>query len=182
MPIFDEIGYDLLTIGNHELYMSEVSYEMFNIWVKKWGERYMNSNVKVLNKTSGKYECVGATHRYFKTEKGLCVMAFGILFDFTGNSNASQVIKAKDMTKEPWFTQALATSEPIDVIVLLGHIPVSQNAPESKLKVVCAPQMWCASCVAFDNPSNIFLGVIVPAVSTIVINKEHEHKSRITVL
>ncbi|KAK6446472.1 hypothetical protein FP744_10002722 [Trichoderma asperellum] len=34
MPIFNEIEYDLLTIGNHELYMAEVSYEMFNVWAK----------------------------------------------------------------------------------------------------------------------------------------------------
>ncbi|PTB36439.1 hypothetical protein M441DRAFT_61918 [Trichoderma asperellum CBS 433.97] len=315
MPIFKEIEYDLLTIGNHELYMSEVSYEMFNVWAKKWGERYVTSNVKVLNRTSGKYEYVGATHRYFKTEKGLRVMAFGVLFDFSGNSNASQVIKAQDMIKEPWFTQALATSEPIDVFILLGHNPVSQKDPQTTFKVVfneirkhhpatpiqilgghshvrdfavyddssvalesgrycetlgwlsmsgfsssnsgfsgpenpkgvanptrparpgakspfvysrryldwnrqtfiyhtkqtdktfdqaaglrttgeitkvrqelklgqvfgCAPQMWCISCVAFDDPSNIFPGVIVPAVSTIVVNKAREHKSRIII-
>ncbi|KAL7898485.1 Metallo-dependent phosphatase-like protein [Trichoderma sp. SZMC 28014] len=95
MPIFNDVDYDLLTIGNHELYMSEVSYEMFNVWARKWGNRYFTSNVKVLNKTSDKYEYVGATHRYFQTEKGLRIMALGVLFDFTGNSNASQVIMAK---------------------------------------------------------------------------------------
>ncbi|KAM0515744.1 hypothetical protein ACHAPE_005823 [Trichoderma viride] len=315
MPIFDEVDYDLLTIGNHELYMSEVSYEMFNTWAKKWGERYITSNVKVLNKTSGKYEYVGATHRYFKTEKGLRVMAFGVLFDFTGNSNASQVILAKDLVKEPWFNQTLATSESIDVFILLGHNPVSQKDPVSTFKVVfdeirkhhpvtpiqilgghthirnfsvyddnsvalesgrycetlgwlsmsgfnssnsgftgpknpkgvanpsrparpgakspfvysrryldwnrqtffyhtkqtektfdqafglnvtseitkvreelklgqvfgCAPQTWCISCVPFDNPSNIYPGVIVPAASTIVVNKAREQKSRIII-
>ncbi|KAM0453973.1 hypothetical protein ACHAO4_004721 [Trichoderma viride] len=315
MPIFNEVDYDLLTIGNHELYMSEVSYEMFNIWAKKWGERYITSNVKVLNKTSGNYEYVGATHRYFKTEKGLRIMAFGVLFDFTGNSNASQVIKAKDLIKEPWFNQTLATSDPIDVFILLGHNPVSQKDPVSTFKVVfdeirkhhpvtpiqilgghthirnfsvyddnsvalesgrycetlgwlsmsgfnssnsgftgpknpkgvanpsrparpgakspfvyfrryldwnrqtfvyhtkqtektfdqafglnvtgeitkvreelklgqvfgCAPQTWCLSCVPYDNPSNIYPGVIVPAASTIVVNKARENKSRIII-
>jgi 2',3'-cyclic-nucleotide 2'-phosphodiesterase (5'-nucleotidase family) len=26
-PIFDEIEYDVLTIGNHELYLSDIAYE-----------------------------------------------------------------------------------------------------------------------------------------------------------
>ncbi|KND92269.1 Uncharacterized protein PB2B2.06c, partial [Tolypocladium ophioglossoides CBS 100239] len=136
MPIFDEVDYDLLTIGNHELYVSEVAYQMFNEYARKWGERYVTSNVKVLNKATGRYEYVGATHRYFTTAKGLRVMAFGVLFDFTGNSNASQVLKAKDMVKEGWFTQALASSSPVDLFILFGHNPVRQSDPSSTFKTV----------------------------------------------
>lgn len=84
MPIFDEIEYDLLTIGNHELYVSEVAYDMFNHWARKWGDRYVTSNVKVYNNKTGQYEYVGATHRYFTTNKGIRIMAFGVLYDFTG--------------------------------------------------------------------------------------------------
>ncbi|KAL7923502.1 Metallo-dependent phosphatase-like protein [Trichoderma austrokoningii] len=78
---------------------------------------------KVLNTTSEKSE-YRVPHSYFKTEKGLRVIAFGVLFDFPGNSNASQMIKAKNLIKESWFTQAFATSEPIDVFVLLSHSPI----------------------------------------------------------
>jgi len=60
---------------------------MFNEYARKWGDKYVTSNVKVLNQTTGKYEYVGATHRYFTTPKGLRVMAFGVLFDFTGTSS-----------------------------------------------------------------------------------------------
>jgi hypothetical protein len=315
MPIFNEIDYDLLTIGNHELYVSEVAYEMFNTWAKKWGDRYVTSNVKAFNQTSGQYEYVGATHRYFTTEKGLRIMAFGVLFDFTGNSNASQVLKAKDMVKESWFTEALATSEPIDAFVLFGHNPVRQTDSSNTFNVVfneirklhpitpvqilgghshirdfavyddnavgiesgrycetlgwlsmtgfsscnsgyngvknphgvanptrparsgakspfvysrryldwnrptfiyhtkqteqafdygsglrvtgeitkvreelklgdvygCAPQTWCISCVPFENSTNIFPGVVVPAVSAVVVNKTREDKSRLII-
>ncbi|KAL7947301.1 Metallo-dependent phosphatase-like protein [Trichoderma barbatum] len=313
MPIFDEIDYDLLTIGNHELYVSEVAYEMFNKWARKWGDRYITSNVKVFNQKSGQYEYVGATHRYFTTEKGLRVMAFGVLFDFTGNSNASQVLKAADMVKQEWFTDAINTCDPIDAFVLFGHNPVRQTDSANTLKTVwseirkvhpttpiqvlgghshirdfavyddnsvaiesgrycetlgwmsmtgfsssnsgfkgvknphgvanptrparpgakspfvysrryldwnrktfiyhtkqteqafdygsglrvteevtkvredlklgdvygCAPQTWCISCVPFDNSSNIFPGVVVPAVTAIVVNKTREDKSRL---
>jgi len=67
--------------------VSEVAYQMFNEYARKWGDKYVTSNVKVLNQTTGKYEYVGATHRYFTTPKGLRVMAFGVLFDFTGTSS-----------------------------------------------------------------------------------------------
>ncbi|KAL7930964.1 Metallo-dependent phosphatase-like protein [Trichoderma chlorosporum] len=315
MPIFNEIDYDLLTIGNHELYVSEVAYDMFNNWARKWGDRYVTSNVKAFNQTSGQYEYIGATHRYFTTEKGLRVMAFGVLFDFTGNSNASQVLKAADMVKEEWFTDALNTCDPIDVFVLLGHNPVRQTDSSNTLATVfneirkvhpvtpiqilgghshirdfavyddnavgiesgrycetlgwmsmtgfsssnsayngvknphgvanptrparpgakspfvysrryldwnrqtfiyhtkqteqtfdygsglrvtgdittvrqdlklgdvygCAPQTWCISCVPFNDSSNIYPGVVVPAVTAIVVNKTREAKSRIII-
>ncbi|KFG82166.1 putative calcineurin-like phosphoesterase [Metarhizium anisopliae] len=136
MPIFNEIEYDLLTIGNHELYVSEVAYQMFNDYSKKWGDRYVTSNVKVLNHKTGEYEYVGATHRYFTTPNGLRVMAFGVLFDFTGNSNASQVIKANDMVKESWFTEALASKKQVDLFILFGHNPVRATDKYSTFKVV----------------------------------------------
>lgn len=86
MPVFDEIDYDLLTIGNHELYVSEVSYQMFNQYSKKWGDKYLTSNVKIRNPATNEFEYIGATHRYFTTPKGLRIMAFGVLFDFTGKT------------------------------------------------------------------------------------------------
>ncbi|KAK5989115.1 Secreted protein [Cladobotryum mycophilum] len=136
LPIFDEIPYDLLTIGNHELYVSEIAYQMFNQYAKKWGDRYVTSNVKVYNQTSKEYEYVGATHRYFTTEQGLRIMAFGVLFDFTGNSNASQVLKAKEMVDECWFTEALDSDEPVDLFILFGHNPVRQTDFASTFKIV----------------------------------------------
>ena len=57
---------------------------MFNNYAKKWGDKYVTSNVKVFNSETGEYEYVGSTHRYFTTQHGLRIMAFGVLFDFTG--------------------------------------------------------------------------------------------------
>lgn len=157
MPIFNEIDYDILTIGNHELYVSEVAYQMFNTYAKKWGDRYITSNVKILNPNTKQFEYVGATHRYFTTEKGIRIMAFGVLFDFTGmflswplgykplnksntelqgNSNVSQVIKAADMVQQQWFIDALNTKDPIDMILLVGHNAISPKDSGSTFKTV----------------------------------------------
>lgn len=69
-PVFENIDYDVLTIGNHELYVSEIAYETFSQFAKVYGDRYLTSNVQIYNPTSGAYEYIGATHRYFKTEHG----------------------------------------------------------------------------------------------------------------
>ncbi|KAK5991831.1 Secreted protein [Cladobotryum mycophilum] len=136
MPIFKEIDFDLLTIGNHELYVTEVALQMFTQYAHKWGDRYLTSNVKVYNQTSRQYEYVGATHRYFTTAMGLRVMAFGVLFDFNLNSNISQVIPAKDMIQKQWFIDALNTDKPIDMFILIGHNPVNISDPVSTMKTV----------------------------------------------
>jgi hypothetical protein len=63
-------------------------------------------------------------------------MAFGVLFDFTGNSNVSKVIKAADMVQESWFKDAVNYKEPIDMFVLTGHNPVRFNVSSSSFKTV----------------------------------------------
>lgn len=122
-PIFEKIDYDLLTIGNHELYITEIAYETSNQFAKAYGDRYLTSNVKILNPKTGHFEYIGAQYRYFTTDMGLRVMAFGVLFDFTGNSNVSQVIKTKDLVKESWFLDAINYPQEIDLFVVIGHNP-----------------------------------------------------------
>lgn len=63
-------------------------------------------------------------------------MAFGVLFDFTGNSNVSKVIKAADMVQESWFQQAVNYTKPIDLFVLIGHNPVRTTVSSSTFGTV----------------------------------------------
>lgn len=51
-------------------------------------------------------------------------MTFGVLFDFTGNSNVSKVIKAADLVKQQWFLDAVNFCEPVDLFLLIGHNPI----------------------------------------------------------
>lgn len=62
---------------------------------------------------------------------GLRIMAFGVLFDFTGNSNVSKVIKTADLVKESWFLDAIKFEKPIDLFVVIGHNPVRTTAKTS---------------------------------------------------
>jgi hypothetical protein len=63
-------------------------------------------------------------------------MAFGVLFDFTGNSNVSKVIKAADMVKEPWFQAAVNYTKPIDLFMVIGHNPVRTTVSSSTFGTV----------------------------------------------
>jgi hypothetical protein len=51
-------------------------------------------------------------------------MTFGVLYDFTGNSNVSKITKAADMIKQQWFLDAVNFSEPIDLFLVIGHNPI----------------------------------------------------------
>ena len=119
--VFEQIDYDLLTIGNHELYLSDIAYLTATQFAKFYGDKYLTSNVQIFNNATQQYEYPGKQYRYFKTKRGLRVMAFGFLYDFTGNSNASIVTKAADSIKQPWFSAAVNYTEPIDLFVLMGH-------------------------------------------------------------
>ncbi|KOS18779.1 Uncharacterized protein ESCO_001262 [Escovopsis weberi] len=136
MPIYDEVSFDIMTIGNHELYLADVTYDMYTNWAKKWGDRYLTSNVLAFNQTSQQYEYIGAKSRYFTTAHGLRIRAFGVLFTFTGNSNASKIIPAEEMITQPWFTEVLESHDPVDVFILSGHNAVRPTDPTSTMKVV----------------------------------------------
>ncbi|KAI1214510.1 Metallo-dependent phosphatase-like protein [Annulohypoxylon truncatum] len=136
MTVFDKVDYDLLTIGNHELYLATVAYQaMYNISTY-WGEKYLTSNVQILNPETNEWQYIGKTHRYFTTQHGLRVMAFGVLFDFTGNTNVSKVIPAKTMVTQQWFLDILHSPEPVDVFIILGHNPARPTDSISTFPVV----------------------------------------------
>lgn len=70
------------------------------------------------------FEYIGKTHKYFTTQHGLRIMAFGVLFDFTGNTNVSKIINATDMVQQDWFQEAINSPEPVDLFLILEHNPV----------------------------------------------------------
>ncbi|KAI1336196.1 Metallo-dependent phosphatase-like protein [Xylariaceae sp. FL0016] len=127
MKIFDKVDYDLLAIGNHELYLADVAYQTLNEISTYWGDKYLTSNVQIYNETSAQWQYIGKTHRYFTTEHGLRIMAFGVLFDFTGNTNVTKITTASTMVTQQWFLDAINTSDPIDVFVVLGHNPARDS-------------------------------------------------------
>ncbi|KAI7856228.1 Metallo-dependent phosphatase-like protein, partial [Circinella umbellata] len=119
-PILTHIPYDLLTVGNHELYLNDVIEHTYREYVPHWNKRYLASNVYFKDLHSGKTVPFGEKYTYFEGEFGTTILAFGFLFDFKGNGNMSVVQKAEDEIQQPWFKEALSSHNP-DVVVLIGH-------------------------------------------------------------
>lgn len=120
--VFENLDYDLLTIGNHELYYADIAYQDYDTFSKAWGDRYLTSNVQILNTTTNEFAYLGHQYRYFTTENGLRILAFGVLFDFTGNTNVTKVIPAAIMVNETWFQSIVASPPgPVDLFLLIGH-------------------------------------------------------------
>ncbi|KIK45387.1 hypothetical protein CY34DRAFT_801759 [Suillus luteus UH-Slu-Lm8-n1] len=125
----ERLPYDLMTIGNHELYVYADTYDMYTNFVPHLAGRYLTSNVNItIFDSDGKPESVPVGNRYtkFTTRKGRRITSLGVIFNFTGNDVNTTVQTVEDMVKEQWFVEAIA-EEP-DVFVLIGHMPVSYDS------------------------------------------------------
>ncbi|KAI9316020.1 Metallo-dependent phosphatase-like protein [Dichotomocladium elegans] len=122
-PLLTHIPYDVLAIGNHELYVDTITDDVYTNYVPHWRGRYLTSNVYFKDMNSNKTVPLGSKYSYFRGEYGTRVLAFGFLFDFTGNGKHSVVNKVADEVSQPWFSDALTKNKP-DVIVVAGHIGV----------------------------------------------------------
>ncbi|TFY74337.1 hypothetical protein EWM64_g9675 [Hericium alpestre] len=126
--LFDQLPYDVLAIGNHELYIYANTLDMHTNFAPKFPGRYLSSNVNItIAGKDGKPESVPVGSRFakFKTRKGRRVTSLGVLFDFTGNDKNTTVQKVEDMVKESWFKEAI--HEEPDFFLLVGHMPVSHD-------------------------------------------------------
>lgn len=128
-PFFVEQDFDLLSIGNHELYLSSSSYQEYETVVSKFGERYLAANVQIL--INDTWTDIASRYRKFTTPAlGTRILAFGFLFDFARFNPQTRVRKVEKTIKEQWFHDMLKENVgEVDMIVIVGHIPV-QIVPE----------------------------------------------------
>ena len=130
--IFSMVDYDLLTIGNHELYDFKVAMDVYQNFVPQWGGRYMTSNVKIAlphpDAANVSYAPIGSLFNTLVTPvQGLKIMSYGILFDFKLAARGIAVQSPQDMVEEDWFNHSLDRADKwgVDAFVILGHMPVS---------------------------------------------------------
>lgn len=120
--LFTKLEYDIITIGNHELYQWQNTLQEYNIMRPHYGERYVVSNVDILQ--DGKWVPMGNKYRRFKTKnQGLNVIGLGFLFDFAGSNPNARVTHCSDSVNEAWFSDVLSFND-TDVFVIASHIPV----------------------------------------------------------
>ncbi|KAG6901258.1 hypothetical protein C0995_014526 [Termitomyces sp. Mi166 len=126
ISFFTKLPYDLLTIGNHELYNYSVTLDVYRNFAPKYKGRYLTSNADITLPGSNISVPICSRYAKFKTRKGRKVTSLGVLFDFTGGAKGTTVQKVADMVNEKWFSDAIM-EEP-DLFLLAGHMPIGKDS------------------------------------------------------
>lgn len=119
--IYREQDVDLICTGNHELYQAVTADGEHQRTVPNFKNNYIASNLDYIDPKSGKRSPMAQRYRKFQTKnQKLDIVAFGFLFDFTGNANNTVVQPVRDTIREDWFQQAMR--EKTDLFVVIGHV------------------------------------------------------------
>ncbi|KAF5251201.1 hypothetical protein FANTH_3636 [Fusarium anthophilum] len=119
--IYAEADVDILCTGNHELYKAYSADKEHNTTVPNYKGKYLASNLDYIDFKTGDRVPQAQRYKKFTTKnQGLEIVAFGFLFDFTGNANNTVVQPVEDTVKEDWFQEAIR--EKPDLFVVIGHV------------------------------------------------------------
>ncbi|KAM0551761.1 hypothetical protein ACHAPJ_008329 [Fusarium lateritium] len=119
--IYAEADVDIICTGNHELYKAYSADMEHNTTVPNYKGKYLASNLDYIDFKTGDRVPQAQRYRKFKTKnQGLEIVAFGFLFDFTGNANNTVVQPVEQTIKEDWFQEAIR--EKPDLFVVIGHV------------------------------------------------------------
>ncbi|KAF1842453.1 ser/Thr protein phosphatase-like protein family [Cucurbitaria berberidis CBS 394.84] len=125
--IAKEQSIDLISSGNHELYKANTAEGEFFHTVPDFKGNYLASNLDIYNPVSGKLEPLAPRFKKFTTKnQGIRILAFGFIFDFTGNANNTVVQRVEDTVKEEWFKESLKDKD-LDLIIVFGHVDIRSN-------------------------------------------------------
>lgn len=124
LPIFKQLPYDLLSIGNHELYTAPIANNTYRTFAPAWGGRYVTSNVYFYD--NGVLKPFSQQYAYYQTKFGIRVMSFGFLFNFTGNTNTTVVTPVGTAVNQTWF-QTQVRRRDIDMFIIAGHVTIRQS-------------------------------------------------------
>ncbi|CAH6720907.1 uncharacterized protein CLIB1444_04S10616 [[Candida] jaroonii] len=131
LPIFAKQDYDILTIGNHELYEWENSKTEYEFIASHYGENYVCTNVEILD--NDEWKTIGNKYRYFETPiNGFRILSFGFLFNFNRNNQNTKVTAIEEVLKTDWFKDIMDKfpEKDLDYVVIIGHIPITHQWKE----------------------------------------------------
>ncbi|KAL9031310.1 MAG: hypothetical protein Q9196_000666 [Gyalolechia fulgens] len=120
--IFREQQIDVICSGNHELYKKSSSENEYLTTVPNFHGNYLASNLDILDPDSGERVPLAPRFRKFTTKKqGIRILAFGFLFDFTGNANNTIVEAVEKTVQQRWFLEAIHDRD-VDLFLVAGHV------------------------------------------------------------
>lgn len=118
------------------LYKYNTSDHEFFGMVPGYKQNYLASNVDFLDPKDGKRKPFAQRYRKFSTKiHGVRVLAFGFLFDFTGNDKNTVVQPVEDTIREQWFQDAIRDRD-VDLFVVAGHVGLTQGEFENLYRAI----------------------------------------------
>ena len=152
--IAKEQSIDLISSGNHELYKANTAEGEYFHTVPDFKGNYLASNLDIYNPRSGKLEPLAPRFKKFTTKnQGIRILAFGFLFDFTGNANNTVVQRVEDTVKEEWFKESLR-DEDLDLIIVFGHVDIRSTEYKLLFSTIRSAQ-WDTPIQFFGGHSHI---------------------------
>eukprot|EP00980_Cylindrotheca_fusiformis_P014886 scaffold4061_cov108-Cylindrotheca_fusiformis.AAC.14 len=118
-PLLMEMPFDVINLGNHELYDNQTVDYIVDKFIPHWDGRYLTSNT-ISNRN---LKPLGDRYCILKGKKST-VLTFGFLFNFEGHSKNTIVETVQDAVRQSWFLQALS-EETYDSILVMAHMHVT---------------------------------------------------------
>ncbi|KAI9163953.1 Secreted protein [Paramyrothecium foliicola] len=151
--IFAEQKVDILCTGNHELYKAYSADREHNTTVPKFKDNYIASNLDYIDPKTGDRVPQAQRFRRFKTKnQGIDIIAFGFIFDFTGNADNTVIQKVEDTVKEKWFQDAI--HEKPDVFVVTGHVGLRMDEFKTIFKAM-RTENWDTPIIFFGGHAHV---------------------------
>jgi 2',3'-cyclic-nucleotide 2'-phosphodiesterase (5'-nucleotidase family) len=153
--IFKHQNIDVITSGNHELYLSNSSENEYYNTVPNFKQSYIASNLDIQNPKTGELEPLAPRFRKFTTKnQGIRIISFGFLFNFHGNANNTVVQPVQATVKEQWFQDAIRTND-IDLFLVAGHVPVKNSEEYDLIYDAIRKVRWDIPIVFFGGHTHI---------------------------
>ncbi|KAJ5885344.1 hypothetical protein N7495_009854 [Penicillium taxi] len=126
--IFRHQHIDIITSGNHELYKHNTSERELMVTVPNFRGYYLASNIDIYHPQTKELVPLAPRFKKFTTKlQGIRIVAFGFLFDFTGNYQNTAVRTVEETILQDWFQEAIQDKD-VDLFLVAGHVPA--HSPE----------------------------------------------------
>lgn len=150
---------DVVTSGNHELYLKNTSKREYNEMVPDYKNAYIASNLDVRDPKAkddnGEYTAMAPRYRILTTKNlKLRVLAMGFVYDFHKNAPNTRVQDVEETIKEEWFQDAIREKN-VDLFLIAGHVPVRASKEYDALYNAIRKVKWDAPIVFFGGHTHI---------------------------
>ena len=141
-PILQEMPWDAINIGNHELYKN-TTIEFITQpdgFVDQWEGRYLTTNVVLKDGNIP----IGDRYRYLHgTFTNQTILTFGFLYNFQNNCEITTVQEVETVVNEDWFQNILSEGD-FDAILVLAHLDAFDPLVDvilGKIREICGDNM-----------------------------------------